>query len=283
MHSMNKPSLADDSGVTRRDLMALAGFAGGVTLASSVLVPSALAQTGLPEPKFPPKREQPFQLGGFEEGKGGGGGGGAYVLPALPYAVKDLEPHIDAKTVELHHGKHHQVYVDGANRAVRALADIRDGGDVSLVRHWARELSFHLGGHVNHTLFWNMMAPPSKKGGPRLGGGEPQGALRDAISRDFGSLEKFVAHFEANAVQVEGGGWGWLVFDTLSKRLLLIQMESQQDRFVAGAVPILGVDVWEHAYYLKYENRRLEYVKAFGNVIHWRFCEWLYERAMAGA
>lgn len=201
---------------------------------------------------------------------------GEYVLPPLPYASDALEPLIDKATMELHHGKHHAAYITGANRALKELASIRDGGDAGLVRHWARELSFHLGGHVNHTLFWNMMAPVGQGGG-----GEPAGALMAAIRRDFGSFEKFVAHFKANALQVEGGGWGWLVLDTLSKRLVLIQMESQQDRFIAGAVPILGVDVWEHAYYLKYQNKRSDYVDTFMKLINWRFCEQLFDVAVS--
>jgi superoxide dismutase, Fe-Mn family len=218
---------------------------------------------------------QVASLAGFDVAKG------EYVLPVLPYSADALEPYIDKATMELHHGKHHAAYVAGANRAMKELAGIRDGGDAGLVRHWARELSFHLGGHVNHTLFWNMMAPASKSGASGGGGGEPGGALVAAIRRDFGTFEKFVAHFKANALQVEGGGWGWLVLDTLSKRLVLIQMDSQQDRFIAGAIPILGIDVWEHAYYLRYNNRRSEYVDSFMKVINWRFCEQLFEAAIA--
>ena len=177
--------------------------------------------------------------------------------------------------MEIHHGKHHAAYVAGANKALKELAAIRDGGDAGLIRHWARELSFHLAGHANHTLFWNMLAP-----NPNQRGGEPAGALATAIRRDFGSLDKFIAHFKANALQVEGGGWGWLVLDTLSQRLMLIQMQSQQDRFIPGSIPILGIDVWEHAYYLKYQNKRADYINAFMNVIHWRFCEQRFEAAM---
>jgi superoxide dismutase, Fe-Mn family len=250
--------------IGRRETLSLLAVAGMGAIASG-----AAAQPGLDKPaKVVPPTKPLFDIGGFDAEKG------EYVLPALPYKADKLEPHLDKATMELHHGKHHAAYVAGANRAMKELRDIREGGDAGMVRHWARELSFHLGGHVNHTLFWNMMAPTDKGGGD-----EPSGALAEAIARDFGSLEKFIAHFEANATQVEGGGWGWLVFDTISRRLMLIQMESQQDRFVTGSVPILGIDVWEHAYYLKHQNKRSDYVKAFRNVIHWKFCEWLFERA----
>jgi Fe-Mn family superoxide dismutase len=255
---------------TRREALAsLAGMSGIAAFSFGAFCqtsdPTAPITVASPTP--PP---QAASLVAFDPTKG------EYVLAPLPYKPEELEPHIDKATMEVHHGRHHAAYVAGANRALKELASIRDGGDAGLVRHWARELSFHLGGHVNHTLFWNMMAPPAKGGG-----GEPAGALMAAIRRDFGSFDKFIAHFKANALQVEGGGWGWLVLDTLSKRLVLIQMESQQDRFIAGAVPILGVDVWEHAYYLKYQNKRSDYIDAFMRVINWRFCEQLFDAAIA--
>jgi Fe-Mn family superoxide dismutase len=254
---------------TRREALAsLAGMSGVAAFSFGAYCQTADPTTPITTVK--PAAAPVASLAAFDATKG------EYVLPPLPYKSDELEPVIDKATMELHHGKHHAAYVAGANRALKELAGIRDGGDAGLVRHWARELSFHLGGHVNHTLFWNMMAPAGKGGG-----GEPTGALIAAIRRDFGSFDKFVAHFKANALQVEGGGWGWLVLDTLSKRLVLIQMESQQDRFIAGAVPILGVDVWEHAYYLKYQNKRSEYVDAFMKAVNWRFCEQLFDAAVA--
>lgn len=250
----------------------MAGLGGAAIVASR-----ALGQNSPPAPIFPAKREQEFELGGFDSAKG------EYVLPTLAYAPKDLEPHVSAKELAIHRERHHQQHVDRANRAMRALKDMRDGGDASLTRHWARELSLHVSGHVLHTLYWNMMAPASKKGGTRLGGGEPEGKLRDAIVRDFGDLDKFFAQFEANALQVEGDGWGLLVFEVMSGRLMLVQVDGNDDGFVAGAVPILAIDVWEHAYATQHEGRRAEYVRAFRNVIHWRFCEWMYERAKESA
>ncbi len=197
-----------------------------------------------------------------------------YVLPPLPYEAKALEPHVDAQTMELHHDKHHAAYVAGANKALTELYRIREGGDAGLVKHWSRELSFHLSGHVNHTLFWNMMAPAGKGGG-----GVPSGPLAEAIARDFGSHEKFVAHFKAAAIQVEGGGWAWLVVEPIAGKLMIVQEEKQQDLMVTGARPILGVDVWEHAYYLKYQNRRSAYVDAFMNVVNWPFVQALFAQA----
>jgi len=253
---------------TRRETLSLLPLA-GLAIAAAPLAAPHVANAAQDIPTRSTATPKPaFDIGGFDAAKG------EYVLAPLPYKAEQLEPHIDKQTMEIHHGRHHAAYVTGANRAMRELAGIRDGGDAGLVRHWARELSFHLGGHVNHTLFWNMMAPAGNGGG-----GEPGGELAAAIARDFGSLEKFWAHFEANATQVEGGGWGWLIFDKVSRRLMLIQMESQQDRFVTGSVPILGIDVWEHAYYLKYQNKRSDYIKAFRNVVNWKFCEWMFEQA----
>ena len=198
-----------------------------------------------------------------------------FVLPPLPYAKAALEPHIDAQTMEIHHGKHHQAYVNGLNKALKELATIREAaGDAALVKHWAREVAFHAGGHVNHALFWHMMAPAGQGGG-----GEPTGPLADALSRDFGSFPKFVAQFKATAAGVDGSGWAWLVHEPLSDRLFITPMEKQQDGFVAGCHPILGLDVWEHAYYLKYQNKRPDYATAFFNVVNWSFCQQLYTAA----
>jgi superoxide dismutase, Fe-Mn family len=199
---------------------------------------------------------------------------GQFVLPPLPYDPAALEPHIDAKTMGIHHGKHHQGYVDGANKALKQLASIREGGDAGLVKHWSKELSFHVGGHINHTLFWSLMAPPGKGGG-----GQPAGSLAAAITRDFGAVDKFVAHFKAAAQQVEGSGWAWLAVEPLSKRLIIVQMEKQQDLMPGGVAPVLGIDVWEHAYYLKYENRRSAYVDAWFNLVNWSFAQSLFDAA----
>lgn len=188
-----------------------------------------------------------------------------YTLPELPYAADALEPHIDAQTMQIHHGKHHAGYVRGLNRALEKLLEIREGrGDAGLIKHWSREVSFHGSGHVNHTMFWLGMAPAGQGGG-----GYPEGPLAERIDRDFGSFAQFTAHFKAASSSVEGSGWGWLVWEPVARRLLIIQGEKQQDMMMTGVVPLLGVDVWEHAYYLNYQNRRGDYLDAFMNVVNW--------------
>jgi Fe-Mn family superoxide dismutase len=197
---------------------------------------------------------------------------GEYVLSKLPYAYDALEPHLDAQTMQIHHEKHHQAYVTGLNKALAELAKIRAGSDASLIKHWSRELAFHGGGHVNHTLFWLCMAPPASGGG-----GQPTGPLAETITRDFGSFDAFSKHFQAAAGAVEGSGWAWLVFDHISRRLFVQQMEKQQDMLITGVTPLMGVDVWEHAYYLRYQNRRADYVKAFMNVVNWPRIQAMFE------
>ena len=215
-------------------------------------------------------RPQGLDLAGWDDASG------KFILPKLPFEKNALEPHIDAKTMEIHHGKHHQAYVDGANKALAELRNIREGGgDVNLVKHWSRELSFHLSGHINHTLFWNLLAPPAQGGG-----GGPKGELAAAIERDFGSFEKFSAHFKTACLQVEGGGWGWLALDPFSKRLIILQQEKQQDMLPTWARPVLGIDVWEHAYYLNYQNRRGDYLGAVMNVVDWAAAGELYGMAI---
>ncbi len=201
---------------------------------------------------------------------------GEYVLPPLPYAYDALVPHIDEQTMQIHHDKHHAGYVRGLNKAVAALKDARSSSDSSLIQHWERQLAFHGGGHVNHTLFWTGMAPAGSGGG-----GKPSGSLAEAINKSFGSFDAFQFQFKAAAGAVEGSGWGWLVYEPISSRLLVTQMENQQKMLFAGVVPLLGVDVWEHAYYLNYQNRRADYVTAFMNVINWSEIQRRYDAATA--
>jgi Superoxide dismutase len=246
----------------RRDALAAFGAIGAATLASTTF--------GQPATLVSPQNARPSAepLPGYDSATG------EYVLPKLPYEKNALEPHIDAQTMDLHHSKHHAAYVAGLNKALKELRAARESGDLALVKHWSREVSFHGSGHMNHTLFWRMMAPPNKGGG-----GQAQGTLLEAINRDFGSWDKFLSHFKAAANQVEGGGWAWLVFDPMSRRLAVIQEEKQQDMMLTGARPIIGVDVWEHAYYLKYQNRRSEYVEAFLRVANWAYAQELFDQA----
>jgi Fe-Mn family superoxide dismutase len=183
-----------------------------------------------------------------------------YTLPPLPYPIEALEPHIDKETMRLHHDLHHAGYVKGLNTALEKLAEARKGGDYAAVKAWSRELAFHGSGHLLHCVFWENMTPKKT---------EPQGTLRKMIDRDFGSLDAFRAHFGNASKQVEASGWGILGYEPHSKRLLVLEAEKHQNLSVAGVHPLLVLDVWEHAYYLKYQNRRAEYVDAFWNVVNW--------------
>ncbi len=186
---------------------------------------------------------------------------GQYALPPLPYEYKALEPVIDEATVRLHHDVHHKAYVDGANAALKRLAAARADGDFALVKHWSRELSFHGSGHVLHTLYWTSLTPTP--------GGEPKGELREAIAADFGDLARLKAHLIKATVAVEASGWGVLAYNALDRRLTVLQAEKHQDLTVWGAIPLLVIDVWEHAYYLKYQSKRADYVVAVWDILDW--------------
>jgi superoxide dismutase, Fe-Mn family len=205
----------------------------------------------------------------------GGGPPAEYALPPLPYDYKDLEPHIDEETMRIHHGKHHKGYVDGLNGALKKLAEAGASGDLAGVPALTRQLAFHAGGFFNHVVFWNNMAPSSKGGG-----GQPSGKLAAAIQRDFGSYDKFTAHFTAATTTVEGNGWGVLAYHAALRRLVVFTMLNQQMGTPVGTTPLLMCDVWEHAYYLKYQNRRPDYVKAWWNVVNWKDVEARYAAAM---
>lgn len=184
-----------------------------------------------------------------------------YTLPELPYDYSALEPSISGAIMELHHSKHHQAYVTGANAALVGLAEARDKGDLANVNKLEKDLAFNLGGHVNHSIFWTNLSPD--------GGDKPTGDLSSAIDDHFGSFDKFTAHFTAAAIGVQGSGWAALTWDSLGKNLLINQFFDQQSNFAAGTVPLLLLDVWEHAYYLDYKNVRADYVKAFWNIANW--------------
>lgn len=182
-------------------------------------------------------------------------------LPPLPYEYNALEPHIDEQTMRLHHDKHHLAYVNGLNNAEAKLAAARESGDYALVKHWEREAAFHGAGHFLHCIFWENMSPN--------GGGEPTGVLRDAITAKFGSVDKFIAHFKAAGAAVEGSGWVILVKNQMTGALDILTAEKHQDLTQWVVTPILACDVWEHAYYLKYQNNRGAYLDAFIKLINW--------------
>ncbi|NLV39819.1 MAG: superoxide dismutase [Candidatus Hydrogenedentes bacterium] len=187
-----------------------------------------------------------------------------HTLPELPYAYDALEPHIDAKTMELHHSKHHAAYVKGLNEAEAAQAKARAANDYAMVQYWSKRAAFNGGGHFLHSMFWTVMAPAGKGGG-----GVPEGALMDRITRDFGSFEAFKAQFSAAAAAVEGSGWALLVYRPADDRLVILQAENQHKLTDWAGTPVLGLDVWEHAYYLNYQNRRADYIAAWWNVVNW--------------
>ncbi|KNE85866.1 Fe-Mn family superoxide dismutase [Aggregatibacter aphrophilus] len=211
----------------------------------------------------------------------------AYTLPELGYAYDALEPHFDAQTMEIHHSKHHQAYVNNANAALENAPELQEfasGCPGKLLAHLHEvapekrpALRNNAGGHLNHSLFWK-----SLKKGTTL-----QGPLKDAILRDFGSVENFKAEFEKAAATRFGSGWAWLV---LENGKLSVASTANQDNPIMGkefadcsGTPIFGLDVWEHAYYLKFQNRRPDYIKEFWNVLNWDFANERFEKVLAGA
>ncbi len=185
-----------------------------------------------------------------------------YELPTLPYPYNALEPWYDEQTVTLHHDKHHAGYVAGLNAALAKLETARENNDMAGVKALSKEVAFHGSGHLLHTLFWENMAPN--------GGGKPEGKLLEMINRDFGSYDGFRAHFLAATNTVEGSGWGILGYNKDLDRLLVVQSEIHQNLTLQGIIPLLVCDVWEHAYYLKYQNKRPEWSTAFiDHLVNW--------------
>jgi len=194
---------------------------------------------------------------------------GKYSLPKLPYSYDALEPHIDAQTMEIHHTKHHQKYTDTMNGALEKLSSDLQGKDITEILanigqvpdDLKSAINFNGGGFDNHTLFWNNMKPN--------GGGEPGGALADAINATFGSFADFKDQFSSKTAVIQGSGWGWLAYNTTSSKVEYIAMPNQTSPRTKGLVPLLGLDVWEHAYYLKYQNKRPDYISSWWNVVNW--------------
>ncbi len=194
---------------------------------------------------------------------------GKYTLPELPYAYDALEPHIDAKTMEIHHTKHHQAYTDKLNAALeKCSSDIQNKdileilGNIDQVPEDQKgAINFNGGGYDNHKLFWDNMKPN--------GGGDPGGALADAINASFGNFADFKTKFSSQTAVVQGSGWGWLVYNPSSSKVEYTKMQNQTSPRTKGLVPLLGLDVWEHAYYLKYQNKRPDYIAAWWNVVNW--------------
>lgn len=200
-------------------------------------------------------------------------------LPALPYAHNALEPHIDAQTMEIHHGRHHATYVNNLNAALEGHADLSEKSVEDLISNLDAvpesirgAVRNNGGGHANHTLFWQIMSPN--------GGGNPTGAIGEAIDKTFGSYEAFKAEFTKAGLTRFGSGWAWLVVGA-NGELEVMSTPNQDSPLMEGKTPLLGVDVWEHAYYLKYQNKRPDYIEAFFNVINWDEVNKRYEAAKA--
>jgi len=185
----------------------------------------------------------------------------SYTLPELPYDYSALEPHISGEIIELHHDKHHKTYVTEANATLEKLEAARASGDFGSIVGLEKTLAFNVSGHVLHSIYWQNMSSS--------GGGKPKGELADAISEYFGSFDAFKTQLTQATSTVQGSGWGVLAWDALGNRLLTEQVYDHQGNIGQGSVPLLVIDIWEHAYYLQYKNVKADYIKAFWNVINW--------------
>jgi len=192
---------------------------------------------------------------------------GKATLPDLQYDYGALEPAISGKIMELHHKNHHQTYVNGYNTAIEQLEAAKSKNDIAAQIALQPLINFHGGGHLNHTLFWENLAPKGKGGGE-----EPTGKLKSAIETSYGSYSSFKEKFNAALAGVQGSGWAWLVKDNETGQVL-IRTYANQDPVVGKFTPLLGIDAWEHAYYLQYQNRKAEYFKAVWDVVNWKAAE----------
>jgi Fe-Mn family superoxide dismutase len=195
------------------------------------------------------------------------------MLPPLPYPEDALEPVIDKETVKIHHGKHFAAYVKGLNDTLDKMEKARIAGTFTDTKALSRDLAFHGSGVVLHWIYFNTIGPNA--------GGQPGGALLEAVNRDFGSYDTFWKQFAQTSKDVEGSGWGVLAWEPFSRRLVIMQAEKHQNLTSWGVMPLMVCDVWEHAYYLKYQNRRAEYVDNFAKIIDWKKVEASFNRFAA--
>ena len=193
-------------------------------------------------------------------------------LPALPYEYDALEPVISREIMELHHGKHHQAYVNNFNKALIQAREAGAKQDLQKLIALHPTLRFNGGGHINHSIFWTNLAPKSQGGGTH-----PKGPLKTAIEAQWGSIENFIEKFNAMTAPLPGSGWGWLGYDPATKQLVITTCQNQDPLSLKGLTPLLGIDVWEHAYYLVYKNARPAYLKAIWEVVNWANVEQRYK------
>ncbi|MCC5671941.1 superoxide dismutase [Kocuria rhizophila] len=198
-----------------------------------------------------------------------------FTLPDLPYDYAALEPHISAQIMQLHHDKHHNTYVTGANTALEKMEEARANGDAAGAAKLSKDLQFNLGGHINHSIFWKNLSPE--------GGDKPTGELAAAIDNFFGSFDGFRDHFTAAATSIQGSGWAILAYEPVAGNLMIEQMYDQQNGVPVATIPLLQLDMWEHAFYLDYQNVKADYVKAFWNIVNWADVSERFEKARAGA
>ncbi len=197
-----------------------------------------------------------------------------YTLPDLPYDLGDLEPVISADIMDLHYNKHHKTYITNLNNLLEQLDEAQNKNDASKMIALQSGIKFNGGGYINHSIFWTNLAP--KKQG---GGTPPEGALADAINKDFGSLDSFIQKMTAQTVAIQGSGWGWLGYNKDTNRLVIAACQNQDPLVTQGLIPLLGIDVWEHAYYLQYKNVRPDYVKAIWDIVNWKNVSERFEAA----
>ncbi len=194
-----------------------------------------------------------------------------YQLPDLPYDYSALEPYISGQIIELHHDKHHASYVKGANQVLDRMASARSSNDFEQIVGLEKALAFNVSGHVMHSIYWTNMSPD--------GGGKPDGALADAIEKDFGTYEGLRNQLTEATTSIQGSGWGALAWDPLGQRLYTEQVYDHQDNIGQAALPLLVIDIWEHAFYLQYKNVKADYVAAFWNLVNWADVARRYEQA----
>lgn len=199
-----------------------------------------------------------------------------YQLPPLPYDFNALEPVISAEIMNLHYTKHHQAYVNNLNKALEQYAEAEQKKDLATMESLLSAIKFNGGGHLNHSIFWTNLAPKDKGGGT-----PPEGALAQAINKQYGSLQKLIDQLSAMSIAIQGSGWGWLGWCKVNSCFMLATCENQDPLVNKGLIPLLGIDVWEHAYYLQYKNVRPDYVKAIWNIVNWKNVAERFEKAQS--
>lgn len=198
-----------------------------------------------------------------------------YELPQLPYDFNELEPVISAEIMQLHYSKHHKTYVTNLNTALEKYLLASEKMELAQMIALQQAIQFNGGGHINHSIFWTNLAP-QKKGG----GGEPTGDLATAIKKEFGSIKDFIEKFNAKTVAIQGSGWGWLGYCPEKKIVEFVTCQNQDPLSTKGLIPLLGIDVWEHAYYLQYKNARADYLKNIWNIVNWKNVAERYHKAI---